>query len=47
MLADYETDDPYEYMLKDFENVWKNDTSSNYFDLKGNVIKNSEPYHVD
>ena len=50
-------DDPYEYRLKDLkstddkvylnENFLKTDAGGNYFDLKGNVIRNSEPYYED
>ena len=54
-MVDYKNDDPYEYRVKDLksavnkeylnENFLKKDARGNYFDLQGNVIKNSEPYY--
>ena len=57
VMVDYKPDDPYEYRVKDLksavnkeyldENFLKKDARGKYFDLKGNVIKNSEPYYND
>ena len=56
-MVDYKPDDPYEYRVKDLksavtkeslnEKFMKKDARGNYFDLQGNVIKNSEPYYDD
>ena len=54
-LTDYKVDDPIDYRIKDLKSVvnkeyinnkfLKKDANNNDFDLKGNIIKNCEPYY--
>lgn len=56
-MDDHKLDDPYEHIVKDLKStvnkeylnqtLLKKDARGNYFDLQGNVIKNSEPYYHD
>ena len=54
-LTDYKDDDPYDYRVKDVKSVvnkeylnekfLKKDKDDNNFDLRGNIVRNCEPYY--
>ena len=54
-LTDYKDDDPYDYRVKDVKSVvnkeylnekfLKKDKDENYYDLRGNIVRNCEPYY--
>ena len=54
-LTDYKDDDPYDYRVKDVKSVvnkeylnekfLKKDKDENNFDLRGNIVRNCEPYY--
>ena len=54
-LVDYKVDDPYDYRVRDLKSVvnkeylnekfLKKDKDENNFDLRGNIIRNCEPYY--
>ena len=54
-LVDYKVDDPYDYRVRNLksavnkeylnEKFLKKDKDENYYDLRGNIVRNCEPYY--